>query len=125
MQAATPSSTAQHIALARAHLTWRGILNDPYAEGMLHPRWARIDRALRHRPLTWLGDNRIFAQVGARTCFFDEAVVAGLDAGVRQVVVLGAGYDSRAWRLARTGVRFFEVDHPATQADKRMRAPGG
>jgi methyltransferase (TIGR00027 family) len=41
-----------------------------------------------------------------------------------QVVVLGAGLDTRAARLARDGVRFFEVDHPATQAEKltRLRA---
>jgi methyltransferase (TIGR00027 family) len=41
------------------------------------------------------------------------------------VVIVGAGYDSRAWRLARPGVRFLEVDHPATQADKQRRAPRG
>jgi len=38
---------------------------------------------------------------------------------VRQVVILGAGYDTRAARLPRAGVRYFEVDHPATQAAKR------
>src|SRR5262249_11156238 len=38
-----------------------------------------------------------------------------------QVLVLGAGYDARAVRLAHTlrGARVFEVDHPATQARKR------
>jgi methyltransferase (TIGR00027 family) len=35
-----------------------------------------------------------------------------------QVVVVGAGYDSRGRRFAREGVRFFEADHPATQARK-------
>jgi methyltransferase (TIGR00027 family) len=38
---------------------------------------------------------------------------------VRQIVILGAGYDTRAARLPRAGVRYFEVDHPATQAAKR------
>jgi len=37
------------------------------------------------------------------------------------VVILGAGYDTRAARLPRAGVKFFEVDHPATQAEKRER----
>ena len=43
-----------------------------------------------------------------------------------QVVLLGAGLDMRAFRLARAGLHFFEVDHPATQADKlaRLRAIG-
>jgi methyltransferase (TIGR00027 family) len=56
-----------------------------------------------------------------RTRFFDEAVVRALDDGVRQIVILGAGYDARALRFRTPGVRFFEVDHPATQADKRAR----
>jgi methyltransferase (TIGR00027 family) len=65
------------------------------------------------------------AFLAARTCFFDDAVTAALDANVQQVVIVGAGYDSRAWRLGRPAVRFFEVDHPATQRDKRTRAPVG
>ena len=57
--------------------------------------------------------------------FFDEAVTSALSVGVQQVVIVGAGYDSRAWRLARPDVLFIEVDHPATQHDKRQRAPHG
>lgn len=37
----------------------------------------------------------------------------------------GAGYDARAWRLARGDVRFVEVDHPATQERKKALAPPG
>jgi methyltransferase (TIGR00027 family) len=37
------------------------------------------------------------------------------------VVILGAGYDTRAARFPLAGVRYFEVDHPATQASKRER----
>ena len=44
-----------------------------------------------------------------------------LDRGVRQVVIGGAGYDGRALRYAKPGVTWFEVDHPATQADKVER----
>jgi methyltransferase (TIGR00027 family) len=36
-------------------------------------------------------------------------------------VILGAGYDDRALRFRAPGVRFFELDHPATQADKARR----
>lgn len=111
--------------MARSHLTWLGILDDPLAQTMLRPRWALMDRALRWRALSSWGRNRAFAWLAARTRFFDDAVVEALDAGVRQVVIIGAGYDSRSWRLARPGARFFEVDHPATQADKRGRAPSG
>lgn len=56
----------------------------------------------------------------ARTRHFDAALLDGLRAGVTQVVILGAGYDSRAFRFADQlrGVRVFELDHPGTQARK-------
>src|SRR5256714_3111719 len=57
----------------------------------------------------------------ARTAFFDRVVLAALERGVTQVVVVAAGYDGRAQRYAKPGVTWFEVDHPATQADKRAR----
>jgi methyltransferase (TIGR00027 family) len=65
--------------------------------------------------------NRMHDYLRARTAFVDRAVVNAVDGGVTQVVLGGAGYDGRAFRYARPGVRWFEVDHPATQADKRAR----
>lgn len=59
--------------------------------------------------------------VGLRTRCIDGCVTRALDRGVRQVVILGAGLDTRAARLAHQGARFFEVDQPASQADKRAR----
>jgi methyltransferase (TIGR00027 family) len=117
--------SAQNIALARAQLTWMGIVDDPWAETFLRPGWARLGRGLRRWPLERLAHNRAFAYLAARTRFYDEAVTRACDDGIRQVVVVAAGYDSRAWRLARPAVRFFEVDRRATQADKLAHAPGG
>ena len=57
----------------------------------------------------------------ARTSFFDLVVVRSIEAGVGQVVVAAAGYDGRALRYAKSGVHWFEVDHPDTQRDKRAR----
>jgi methyltransferase (TIGR00027 family) len=59
----------------------------------------------------------------ASTRFFDAALEDGLRGGARQVVVLGAGLDTRGYRFADRlgGVRFFEVDGPSTQAFKRER----
>jgi methyltransferase (TIGR00027 family) len=55
-----------------------------------------------------------------RVAYLDRLVGIAVDRlSIRQVVILGAGYDTRAARLPRAGVRFFEVDHPATQAAKR------
>ncbi len=58
--------------------------------------------------------------VAVRTAYLDRAV-AHLLPEIPQVVVLGAGLDTRAARLARPGVRFFEVDAPASGTDKRAR----
>jgi methyltransferase (TIGR00027 family) len=65
--------------------------------------------------------SRMHDYLAARTRFFDRTVVSALDRGVRQVVVGAAGYDGRAFRYAKPGVRWFEVDHPATQRDKLGR----
>ena len=59
--------------------------------------------------------------MAARTEFFDSQTVAAIASGVSQVVIVGAGYDGRALRFADPAVRFFEVDHPATQPDKARR----
>lgn len=57
-----------------------------------------------------------------RTRLIDDALADGLADGATQVVILGAGYDSRAYRLGMDhGVRVFELDRPATQAIKRAR----
>jgi methyltransferase (TIGR00027 family) len=102
-----------------------GVIDDPFAQQMLDPGWTKVASMLRLPGLGRLGRNRSFAYLGARTCFYDQFITEALDEGVRQVVVLGAGYDSRAWRFARPGVAFYEVDLPATQAVKRARSPEG
>lgn len=64
---------------------------------------------------------RMHAYLIARTAFFDSVVLAALERGIAQVVLLGAGYDGRALRFANGTTRWFEVDHPATQQDKLAR----
>lgn len=59
--------------------------------------------------------------IAARTAFYDRILLDACESGVRQVVIVAAGYDGRALRFRQPGVRFFEVDHPATQSDKRAR----
>jgi methyltransferase (TIGR00027 family) len=56
-----------------------------------------------------------------RKRWIEDAVRGALGRGCRQVVVLGAGFDTLAARLAPQfpAVRFIEIDHPATQAVKR------
>jgi methyltransferase (TIGR00027 family) len=57
-----------------------------------------------------------FEAFAYRKAFFERQVREKIEAGARQVLVLGAGYDTLGWRLAPefTRVFFFEIDHPAT-----------
>ena len=57
--------------------------------------------------------------VKTRTRYFDDMLDAQIAAGIRQVVILGAGLDTRAVRKQSAGVQFFEIDDPATMELKR------
>jgi methyltransferase (TIGR00027 family) len=65
--------------------------------------------------------SRMRDYLAGRTRFFDQVVVGAIARDVCQIVIGAAGYDGRAFRYAKPGVRWFEVDHPATQRDKRER----
>lgn len=126
MKSDAPSLTARGVALARASYDRPSApTGDPAAERRLADSLAEgIDvEALRRRrdAAVARGDDRFLRFLALRTRFFDEAVVRALEHDVHQIVILGAGYDARALRFHTPGVRFFEVDHPATQADKRDR----
>jgi len=62
-----------------------------------------------------------FAGLGERKLFMNEQVLKAIHRGATQVLVVGAGFDTLCLRLAPPfpGVRFVEVDHPATAAAKR------
>lgn len=60
------------------------------------------------------GFEPVHAMVKLRTRYLDDTLDRQLRDGVGQVVVLGAGLDTRAVRKASPGVRFFEIDDPAT-----------
>jgi len=73
-----------------------------------------------------LGTERAHALRGhvlVRSAFAEERLRRAVERGVRQFVVLGAGFDTFAYRQPSwmDGVRVFEVDAPATQAEKRAR----
>lgn len=67
----------------------------------------------------------IFAHYLARKRWIEREARRALEGhGARQVVVIGAGYDSLGWRWCREdpALRCFELDHPATQRSKRAAA---
>lgn len=80
----------------------------------------------------WITERRIpgayWSEV-ARVKYFDELLLSEVARGVSQVVILGAGLDSRAYRFKDelANVSVFEVDHPVTSARKldRVRAALG
>ena len=94
----------------------RARLTRPHTPGGDPDAQRRLCRGMRPA-----GAGRLGPSIIARTRFVDERVLAAISAGTSQVVVLGAGYDDRALRFRSPGVRFFELDHPATQADKARR----
>lgn len=56
----------------------------------------------------------------ARTRMIDDLITEAFADGLEQVVILGAGFDARPYRLVRPkGIRFFEVDQPGTSRTKR------
>lgn len=112
-----PSRTARMVAAYRALATERPsqLCNDPYA------RMLAGEHGLEDAAQYSLGFPYIELFVALRTAFFDEVAKRFLAAGFSQIVILGAGLDTRAARLGHPGIRFFEVDHPKTQADKLMR----
>jgi len=128
-----PSRTAEFMALFRAlesaRPPGRRLFHDPFAMAFL--RWPlRVVAALARVPVCgpivpWLIDRRWpGARLSgvARTRLIDDALAAGLADGIGQVVILGAGFDCRAYRLpALRSVRVFEVDRPETLDAKRER----
>ncbi len=107
---------------------------DTLARGFLGPRERKsiagfpmaalldmeYDSALaQHRQATGRNESPMAAHF-VRTVRIDELLIQAVADGAVQVVILGAGFDSRAYRLREelSGARVFEVDHPLTQANK-------
>ncbi|OWY59945.1 hypothetical protein B7486_71845, partial [cyanobacterium TDX16] len=122
---AKPSRTAQGVAAERVVLDAMGVIDDPYARQMLGPSMRAIAWAVERGPASVRTRSLTLAGLAARVRWFDAKVGDALDTGIDQVVVVGAGFDSRAWRCARDGVQFYELDHAGTQAEKIRRAPAG
>jgi len=131
MRPGKPSRTAQFVALNRAlgNLAPRVPgFSDPFAVDFLPEKWRkRVERTraslasgARMSPYPfWQGPMGTYLQF--RTVILDSALAASPP--VDQLVILGAGLDSRAWRLdSLKDTIVFEVDFPASQAWKRERA---
>lgn len=123
------SSTAQMVAGMRAGEALRPapqrLYTDPYAVAFVQQP---LLRALQRVPPLARGAltavDHLFpgftSEVLLRARYFDEVLAGAARDGVRQLVVLGAGYDSTSLRLPRgSGVVAYELDAPETQRRKR------
>lgn len=124
---ARPSLTAEAVTLARALEQLK-----PERERVVDDPWAQLflSRASRGALAAWSGSltGRVLRRLGPsattyvplRHRFIDDRLVESLDGGAAQVVLLGAGYDTRAYRFADRldGRPVFEVDLAAISQAK-------
>ncbi|MFI6040906.1 class I SAM-dependent methyltransferase [Nocardia sp. NPDC051321] len=121
MQQGQPSRTALGAARARAfHQTEDAphIFADPLAVTIAGAATAAVASTERPDDDGIPAEARLFLAMRHR---FAEDALAKAAGGIRQVVVLGAGLDTFAYRNPYPDLTVFEVDHPATQAWKRDR----
>lgn len=124
-----PSKMAEEIAFHRVVEMFvpedERIFSDPYAIRFVNPKM-----------LEYLAQNPVEAQkkseelenlfpgvhnsIIARVRYFDDFVRKSVEDGIEQLVILGAGYDTRAYRIEelKGNVKVFELDHPNTQSLK-------
>ena len=133
MKSEEASKTAEFNALFRAIESSRKpkqsrLFNDPYSYSFL----GRLRYAYFISLLPFMGwiipfyiDKKwpgVRASALGRTCWIDDQLCTALREGIDQVVILGSGYDCRAYRIPGIErARVFELDHPDTLNEKIKR----
>jgi methyltransferase (TIGR00027 family) len=128
-----PSRTAEYMAFFRALESARPapqrLFNDPFAPYFVRP-YLRRSAFIARSPFIASFVNRYSdlrlpgarTSAIARTKLIDDSLLDALRTGISQVVILGSGFDCRAYRLPQLNdTTVFEVDHPATLAAKLDR----
>jgi methyltransferase (TIGR00027 family) len=128
-----PSRTAEYMAFFRALESARPpsqrLFNDPFAPYFVRPYLRRSAFIARSRFIASFvnrySDLRLpgaRTSAIARTKLIDDSLLDALRTGISQAVILGSGFDCRAYRLPQlNSTTVFEVDHPATPAAKLDR----
>jgi len=122
-------ATAQGVAKQRLIETLaqpnKRIINDPYAERFVIG--ASLIKLMGHKLSVWLTQKFVpglHEHLISRTRFIDDQVKKSAATGAEQYVILGAGYDMRAYRLELpSSLKIFEVDQPEVQTRKRSKLP--
>ena len=126
-----PSRTAQGAALFRAIESLEPeesrLCFDPLAKEFLDGPFkavgaSRVASQGMFKMLVKQGMGPLYGEVVVRTMYIDALLADRIVEGIEQLVIMGAGYDTRAYRCgALEAVRVFELDHPVTQRNKRER----
>jgi len=124
-----PSESAQIVCAMRAVDTclpaWMRVVDDPAARCFVERRSyrARFATPTLARMTAKVFDWRYPGYMGIvllRQRYWDAALLEAVASGVEQVILLGAGYDTTAWRHRLGEVQLYEVDAPPTQNRKRQ-----
>jgi len=131
MKANAASRTAQYMALFRAIETVQSkskrLFADPYAIHFLDSRLRRVTR-ISQLPLIGQFISKIIHRKGigalssgiARTKYIDDLLGGSIKEGSQQVIILGAGFDTRSVRLDfLKNISVIEIDHPDTSNHKQ------
>ena len=118
------SLTASGIAIVRAIESEKPagerVCYDPYARRFVNGGLFHLIRFFDKIGYSERAGAGVMGFLAVRERHIDEHLQACLNEGLQQLVILGAGFDARAYRFdqLKQGKRVFEVDHPATQAVK-------
>ncbi|BBY23072.1 SAM-dependent methyltransferase [Mycobacterium stomatepiae] len=111
--------TATFGAVARALATTKGLVNDPFAEQLVRAAGVQyFTRMVDDQRYTEDDGNNpimtgLITLLGAHTRFLDEFLADAGRAGLRQVVIVGSGLDTRPYRLWwPPGTTVYEIDQP-------------
>ena len=118
--ASSVGATATAVAASRALATRQPypLITDPYADALVKAVGLDHLNRLAEGTLPDTGDplfdkQRMCEQIAVRTRFFDDFFTDAIAAGIRQAVILAAGLDTRAYRLAwAPGTVVYEIDQP-------------
>lgn len=122
-----PSKTAEEVALIRIMESKKPederICYDPLAIHFISPETLKLiqnpekaQEMTKEKEVLFKG---VANSIAARVRYFDDFLEKSIEDGLEQLVVLGAGYDTRTYRMKGIGkVNVFEVDQPSTQSMK-------
>ena len=129
-------ATALGVAASRAAETESDnpLIRDPFARVFLDAagdgvwNWFSAPQLptelLESEPDLALQMNAMVSYMASRTAFFDSFFLDATAAGIRQVVILASGLDSRSWRLPwPDGTTVYELDQPRVLDFKARRWP--